>query len=31
MLYPSKKRRVVEEPLNSEYLNEIYFTVNVFR
>ena len=26
-----KKRRVVEEPLNSEYLNEIYFTVNVFR
>ena len=26
-----KKRRVVEEPLNSEYLNEIYFPVNVFR
>ena len=26
-----KKRRVVGEPLNSEYLNEIYFTVNVFR
>ena len=26
-----KKRRVVEEPLNSEYLNKIYFTVNVFR
>ena len=26
-----KKRRVVEEPFNSEYLKEIYFTVNVFR
>ena len=26
-----KKRRVVEEPLNSKYLNEIYFTVHVFK
>ena len=26
-----KKRRVVEEPLNSKYLNKIYFTVNAFR
>ena len=26
-----KKRRVVEEPLNREYLNEIYFPVNVFK
>ena len=26
-----KKIRVVEEPLNSAYLNKIYFTVTVFR
>ena len=26
-----KRRRVVEEPLNRENLNEIYFPVNVFK
>ena len=26
-----KKRRVEKEPLNSEFLDEIYFTINVFK
>ena len=26
-----KKRRVEKEPLNSEILDEIYFTINVFK
>ena len=26
-----KRRRTVKEPLDSEFTNEIYFTINVFR
>ena len=26
-----KKRKVEKEPLNSEFLDEIYFTINVFK
>ena len=31
MFYKIKKRRFVKEPLRSEFLDEVYLTINVYK